>query len=1248
MNRIFRLVWGSSARQLIPVAETAGGGRRTVGTRSARRARRALLLPLWGSLCWAGLTQGAPTGAQITAGNGSVTQSGNITSILQSSNNLAINWQSFNVSSNEIVNFAQPNAGALAINRILGNSPSEIFGHLNANGQVWLINPNGVLFGRGAQVNVGGIVVTTLDVQDATLDLDGRTFSGAGTGSIVNDGTLRAAEGGYVALLGNRVSNRGIISAQLGTVALAAGSAETLTFSGRQLIHVQVDRSTLNDLAENGQLIEANGGQVIMTAGAKDSLLASAVNNTGVVQAQTVENHDGTITLLAGMQAGEVHVGGTLDARAPTGEAGGAIETSGAAVTVASGAKVLAGPGGSWRIDPTNLTIDATAATAIETSLNGGASVTEQTTATSASGFGTQSAGLGDIDVDAAITWTNPAATLTLSAYHAINVDAAVSGAGPVVMQAANGNLTIAAGASIASNSGVTLGTGASFVNLAGSGALSAGSGARWLVYSTNPTTDTTGGLTPDFIQYAAGFEATPAQTSGDGLLYSVAPAITVTALGGSVSKTYDGGTAATLTAAGSNYTVSGLLNGDAVVSMSGSYQSPDAGSNISVTSAASAAGLTVANSSGVPVYGYALGGSPLTAAIGSIAPAPLSAAIVGDPTKVYDGTTTATLTSANYSLSGFVAGQSATVNQPSSVAYASAAAGPQAVNATFSSTNFVAGSGTNLSNYVLPASATGAGTVLQAPLVITGVLATSKVYDATTVDVLNTANAGIYGVIGTDAVSLSTAAATGSFATANAGNDIGVTTSGFSLTGSQAPDYRLVQPTGLAANITPAPLTITGVSGTNKAYDGTTIDPVNTASAQLSGVVGSDASTLMLSTSGATGAFSSPNVGTALPVTVSGFSISGASASNYDLTQPTGLSANISPAPLTVTLVGNPTKPYNGTTTAALSASNFTLSGFVGGEGATLPQTTLAEYASPNAGTQTVTATLAAPDFAPVGATQLSNYVLPATASGTGTITPAPLTGTLIGNPTKVYDGTTSATLSGANYVLSGFLPGQGATINQTSGVYASANAGVEQVTATVTPSEYIATGGTLLSNYAPPTTFTGSGTITQAALAGYITAGITGNPTKPYDGTTTATLNPANFILTGFANGQGASVTQTAGIYASANAGSSGGDRESDLGRFHAQHRYQSIQLHAAERGLRDRHHHARDPERGHRRQSDARLQRQHQHGALAVELLRHGIRHRRGCLDQPVRAHQLCKRQCRARKHHRRADPVGLYRQ
>lgn len=197
---------------------------------------------------------------------------------------------------------------------------------------------------------------------------------------------------------------------------------------GRQLLHLRVDRSTLDDLAANGQLIQADGGRVIMTAGAQNALLASVVNNTGIVQARSVENHDGTITLLAGMAACQVKVGGVLDATAPVGEPGGSIETSGASVSVASTAKIVAGPGGSWRIDPTDLTIDAAAATAIDNSLNTGTSVTETTMATTASGLGTQSAAAGDINVIAAIAWTSPAASLTLTAYNAINVNATVKG----------------------------------------------------------------------------------------------------------------------------------------------------------------------------------------------------------------------------------------------------------------------------------------------------------------------------------------------------------------------------------------------------------------------------------------------------------------------------------------------------------------------------------------------------------------------------------------------------------------------------------------------------------------------------------------------------------------------------------------------------------------------------------------------------------------------------------------------------
>jgi filamentous hemagglutinin family protein len=103
-----------------------------------------------------------PTGGQVTAGSGQITQSGTTTTIQQNSQTLGLNWSSFNVAANETVNFVQPGQNAIAVNQILSSSGSEILGHLDANGQVWLINPNGILFGSGAQVNVGGLVASTL------------------------------------------------------------------------------------------------------------------------------------------------------------------------------------------------------------------------------------------------------------------------------------------------------------------------------------------------------------------------------------------------------------------------------------------------------------------------------------------------------------------------------------------------------------------------------------------------------------------------------------------------------------------------------------------------------------------------------------------------------------------------------------------------------------------------------------------------------------------------------------------------------------------------------------------------------------------------------------------------------------------------------------------------------------------------------------------------------------------------------
>ena len=395
-----------------------------------------------------------PTGGHIVSGTGHISQSGDTTDIVQTSPDLFLSWQSFNVGSQDTVNFVQPSSSAIAVNRILGSNGSEILGHLNANGEVWLVNPNGIVFGQGAEVNVGGLIASTLD--DVTLSGTTASFSGSGTGSIVNAGTINAANGGYVALLGNHVGNEGTITARLGTVALGAGSAATLTFSGAGLVRMQVNESTLSTLAENGGVIEADGGTVIMSAGAKDALLASVVNNTGVIEARTVENHDGTIELLGGMTAGTVNVGGTLDARAPEGGNGGFIETNAAHVEVANGAKVTtlaaAGKTGSWLIDPTDFTVAASGGDMSGATLSGdlnssNVTILSSTGASPVTGGGTG----GNINVNDIVSWSANT-TLTLTAANNVNVNANMTATGNTAGLVINPNTTN--GSQTASGSG--------------------------------------------------------------------------------------------------------------------------------------------------------------------------------------------------------------------------------------------------------------------------------------------------------------------------------------------------------------------------------------------------------------------------------------------------------------------------------------------------------------------------------------------------------------------------------------------------------------------------------------------------------------------------------------------------------------------------------------------------------------------------------------------------------------------------
>jgi filamentous hemagglutinin family protein len=1138
MNRIYRLCWNAATSQWVAASELARNSRPAARSGSSTKAPRAASMALSIALALgaAGVAHAGQTGGQVVSGSGAINQNGAITTINQNSQHLSLNWQSFDIAPNETVNFVQPGRDAIAVNRILGNSASAIDGHLNANGQVWLINPNGVLLGQGAQVNVGGLVASTLDTSDDSLSSNTRSFSGNGKGSVVNKGSIRATNGGYVALIGNTVSNQGTISAQLGTVAMGGGSAVTLTFDGNQLLHMQVDRSTLDNLVENRQLVQADGGRVFMTAGAADSLLASTVNNTGVVRAQTVENHDGQIVLLGGMQAGHVNVEGTLDASAPNGGNGGSIETSAAFAHIGAAsinASAPKGKAGTWLVDPYDLTIDATAAGTISAALNGGSNVTETTGVSGASGDGVKNAsGVGDINVTAPITWSNAATTLTLDAYRGINVNAAISGAGGVVLKAGSsgtGNITLASGGTIAGGTGVTLTAANNFINNAGAGALSAASG-RWLVYSSDPALDTRGGLAPQFVQYAASAGAAPV-VGGNGFLYKLAPTVTITGLTGTTSKVYDNANAATFT--GANFASSGLANGDKIAGATGgTYASVNAGSNISVTSPGAIGNFSFTDSSGaIAVYGYALGGSPVSGKIGRITPAPLTAQIIGNPTKVYDGTTTATLSSGNYELDGFVGGQSATVKQPSSIVYAGSDAGSVALNATFSVTNFTAGAGTNLANYVLPTAATGMGTINRAPLLISGLLASNKVYDGNTSDNIVTGGAKLFGVIQPDTghVALDTTGIVGAFANPNAANGIGVAISGYALTGDKANNYVLQTPTGLTANITPKVLTIdpTSVTANDKTYDNTknaTLTIGDTTNA-LNGRVGSDDVTLNVA--GVTAAFGQTDVGTGLNVIASGFGLAGTAAGNYTLAAPS-LTADITPRLLTLGMIGNPTKTYDGTNAVTLGGGNFTVSGFVNGQSATVGQSS-ATYATANAGTGiNVTATLQPSDFVPGAGTSMSNYTFAATVfgAGLGVINPLQLTGQIVGNPSKVYDSNTNAALSASNLQLAGLLSGQSISASfggTVAGQYDNPNAGARGVTAGAFPgADFTAGSGTLLSNYILPTSYLGSGSITPAPLTGNFTVLNVGiiNATKVYDGGFNISLLPTNFTLSGWLN--------------------------------------------------------------------------------------------------------------------------------
>lgn len=299
-------------------------------------------------------TMANPQGGKVVRGQVSISNKGKRLVVNQSSHKAVIDWRNFNISHGEHTQFNQPSTSAVALNRVRGGQLSQINGRLSANGQIFLINPNGVIFGSNAQVAVGGLVATTADLRNNDFMAGNYHFNQASANpnaSVNNLGQITVNEGGAVVLAAPSVSNEGLIQARLGNVKLASVDTYTLDFHGDGLLSFEIEGqvtqqpdSVANDsaLVNNSGTIIADGGTVTLTAQAADAVIDRVINMDGIIQAKSLVKEQGEI-VLSGGNHGIVDVSGTLDVSgAEVGQTGGNVKVLGEKVGLFDRTQILA------------------------------------------------------------------------------------------------------------------------------------------------------------------------------------------------------------------------------------------------------------------------------------------------------------------------------------------------------------------------------------------------------------------------------------------------------------------------------------------------------------------------------------------------------------------------------------------------------------------------------------------------------------------------------------------------------------------------------------------------------------------------------------------------------------------------------------------------------------------------------------------------------------------------------------------
>ena len=446
-----------------------------------------------------------PEGGQVAAGQAAITTAGSTMTIAQQTAQAIINWQNFGIGSGEAVHINQPNSQSMLLNRVVGSNPSEIFGQLTANGQVILVNPNGVFFRPGSSVDVGGLTASTLNIANEDFLKGQLRFAGDSQNPVINAGNI-TAQNGYANLLAKEVVNEGIIAAQTGSVNLAAGSGMSLDYNGDGKMTVAVTDGAYQSAVANKKLIQADGGLVVMTASGKDALMDSAVNNSGMIQANTLGEATGQISLTGdnitttgaiSADGGSNGQGGTIKIIANHKTAvdgqlsaqggqlsgdGGFIETSGDIVRIGDHSSIQAnapqGKAGQWLIDPVDITISDDGTDESENGTNIRTSfITDTLRKGSHVILDTHKDGNkeGTITVNGAINVQDYSrATLTLKANKAININADISFTGE-----SKPNLTLETtedNSSINNRANINIGNGTLNITTGKNGVLNAGS----------------------------------------------------------------------------------------------------------------------------------------------------------------------------------------------------------------------------------------------------------------------------------------------------------------------------------------------------------------------------------------------------------------------------------------------------------------------------------------------------------------------------------------------------------------------------------------------------------------------------------------------------------------------------------------------------------------------------------------------------------------------------------------------------